>query len=123
MPTDFAFETAEAFERHLEFRSALGVLGLELANGGSSSAFLGGQFATSAAAVGRFSERPWQHSHLHYLRRRFSNSLISRISQNRSGSRVTLPQRQELEIGHAGCGGDDSGGAFRCGTEIGHTRT
>ena len=48
----FAFETAEAFERHLEFRSALGVLGLELANGGSSSAFLGGQFADARGGGG-----------------------------------------------------------------------
>ena len=48
----FAFETAEAFERHLEFRSALGVLGLELANGGSGSAFLGGQFTDARGGVG-----------------------------------------------------------------------
>ena len=48
----FAFETAETFERHLEFWPAPGVLGFELADGGSGGAFLGGQFADARGGAG-----------------------------------------------------------------------
>ena len=50
--THFAFKTTEAFKRHLKLRPALGVLGLELADGGGGSAFLGGQCADTRGSRG-----------------------------------------------------------------------